>query len=543
MAESGARVIRRRDDPTAALPANRLLASWGQDSREMQLVLGGSSSSIITTRLSTRRGTLLAHLQADVRADRWPAGAPLPGEEDQRPALDTSDRSVQVHACHGRARQVEVLRDAILHLLEEDPTLEPRDVIVMCPDIETFAPLIQATFGAGEVFEDDDELEALPADVRPPDLRVRLADRSLRQTNPVLGVVARLLDLVGERLTASQVLDLADQEPVRRRFGLDDDDLARIEDWVAASGIRWGLDAAHRAPFKLDALAAGTWRSGVDRLLVGVTMTEDEQRLFDDVLPLDDVDTGAIDVAGRFAELVDRLQTTVDALNAPKTIDAWATAIAAAADALTATSERDAWQRAELDRLLGDVVDEAGDGSATSLAPAEIRALLAERLQGRPTRANFRTGHLTICTLMPMRSVPHRVVCLLGMDDGVFPRKSPRDGDDLMLIDPHVGDRDARTEDRQLLLDALLAATDQLIVTYTGNDERTNLAKPPAVPVGELLDVIDRTVRTDEGPRARSRRDQTPAPAVRPARTSWSASSCPSARGALTPSRSTARAR
>ena len=121
--------------------------------------------------------------------------------------------------------------------------------------------------------------------------------------------------------------------------------------------------------------------------------------------------------------------------------------------------------------------------------PAEIRALLSERLKGRPTRANFRTGHLTICTLMPMRSVPHRVVCLLGMDDGVFPRKSPRDGDDLMLADPHVGDRDARTEDRQLLLDALLAATDQLIVTYTGNDERTNLVRPPAVPIGELLDV------------------------------------------------------
>ncbi len=436
-----------------------------------------------------------------MRADRWPA---IAGDSDARPVLDASDRSVQVHACHGRARQVEVLRDAILHLLDEDATLEPRDVIVMCPDIETFAPLIQATFGAGDVFEDDDELEALPADVRPPDLRVRLADRSLRQTNPVLGVVARLLDLVDERLTASQVLDLADREPVRRRFGLDDDDLARIEDWVAASGIRWGLDAAHRAPFKLEALDAGTWRAGVDRLLVGVTMTEDEQRLFNDVLPLDDVDSGAIEVAGRFAELVDRVQNAVDALSAPKTIDAWAAAIADAADALTATTERDAWQRAELDRLLGDVVAEAENGSATSLVPAEIRALLAERLKGRPTRANFRTGHLTICTLMPMRSVPHRVVCLLGMDDGVFPRKSPRDGDDLMLADPHVGDRDARTEDRQLLLDALLAATDQLIVTYTGNDERTNLVRPPAVPIGELLDVVDRTVRTDEG-RARDR--------------------------------------
>ena len=456
--------------------------------------------------------------------------------------LDASDRSVQVHACHGRARQVEVLRDAILHLLDEDPTLEPRDVIVMCPDIETFAPLIQATFGAGEVFEDDDELEALPADVRPPDLRVRLADRALRQTNPVLGVIGRLLDLVDERLTASQVLDFADQEPVRRRFGLDDDDLARIEDWVAASGIRWGLDAAHRKPFKLDALAAGTWRSGVDRLLVGVTMTEEEQRLFHDVLPLDDVDSGAIDVAGRFAELVDRLQTTPSTrLNTPKTIDAWAAAIAGAADALTTTSERDAWQRAELDRILGDVADEAaGSGSATSLVPAEIRALLSERLKGRPTRANFRTGHLTICTLMPMRSVPHRVVCLLGMDDGVFPRKSPRDGDDLMLADPHVGDRDARTEDRQLLLDALLAATDQLIVTYTGNDERTNLVRPPAVPIGELLDV-DRPHGADRRrPGARAGRGQTSRSSPSTPRTSPSASSCPSARGASTPSRSTA---
>src|SRR3954454_5306741 len=500
VAERRISIVRRREDPTAALPANRLLASWGQDSREMQLVLGASDFVDHHHAVEHKAGTLLAHLQADVRADRWPAGAPLPGANDERPLLDAHDRSVQVHACHGRARQVEVLRDAILHLLDEDPTLEPRDVIVMCPDIETFAPLIQATFGAGEVFEDDDELEALPADVRPPDLRVRLADRALRQTNPVLGVIGRLLDLVDERLTASQVLGFADQEPMRRRFGLDDNSHARIEDGVPASGIRWGLDAAHRKPSLLVSLVSGTWRAGVDLLLVGVTMTEEEQRLFNDVLPLDDVDSGAIDVAGRFAELVDRLQRALDGLSTPKTINAWAAAIAGAADALTTTSERDAWQRAELDRILGDVADEAaGSESATSLVPAEIRALLSERLKGRPTRANFRTGHLTICTLMPMRSVPHRVVCLLGMDDGVFPRKSPRDGDDLMLADPHVGDRDARTEDRQLLLDALLAATDQLIVTSTGNDERTNLVRPPAVPIGELLDVIDRTVRTDEG--------------------------------------------
>jgi exodeoxyribonuclease V gamma subunit len=497
-ATGGRPVVRRAEDPTAALPASRLLSSWGADAREMQLVLGAAEHAAHHHPVEHRPDTLLGRIQADVHADREPPGPPLPGRDDARPLLDAADRSVQVHACHGRARQVEVLRDAILHLLEDDPTLEPRDVIVMCPDIETFASLVQATFGAGEATAEEDEADALPEDIRPPDLRVRLADRALRQTNPVLGVVARLIELAGERVTASQVLDLVDREPVRRRFGLDDDDLARIERWVADSGIRWGLDAAHRAPFKLDTLEAGTWRAGLDRVLVGVAMPEGRRLLFQDVLPLDDVDSSDIELAGRLAELLDRLGAALDALGTPQTAAGWTASIAAAADELTATSRLDAWQRAELDRILGDVEHEAGT-SATELALPELRALLAGRLEGRPTRANFRTGHLTICTLMPMRSVPHRVVCLLGMDEGVFPRKSPRDGDDIMLRDPHVGDRDPRSEDRQLLLDALLSATDRLIVTYTGNDERTNAPRPPAVPVTELLDVVDRTVRTADG--------------------------------------------
>ena len=500
-------VVRRSKDPTAALASNRLLGSWGRDARELQLVVAAAENHIDHHHpVGAPADTLLGRIQADVREDRPPPGAPLPGREDSRPELDPYDQSVQVHACHGRARQVEVIRDSILHLLEEDPSMEPRDVIVMCPDIETFAPLIQATFGGGEISDEDDELDA-PSEIRPPDLRVRLADRALRQTNPVLGVVGRLTELAGQRLTASEVLDLADREPVRRRFGFDDDDLARIEDWVSASGIRWGLDAVHRAPYKLDNLPAGTWRTGLDRILLGVAMSEDDQRVFHGVLPLDDVESGSIDLAGRLAELVDRLREALDVLNSAKTIDGWAAAIAAAADSLASTTERDAWQRSELQRILDDVVSEAtvaGSVHTTSLDLREVRALLAERLEGRPTRANFRTGHLTICTLVPMRSVPHRVVCLLGMDDGVFPRKAPRDGDDLILDDAHVGDRDPRTEDRQMLLDALLAATDRFIVAYTGNDERTNVPRPAAVPVGELLDVIDDTVRTSEG-RARDR--------------------------------------
>ena len=497
-------VVRRADDPTADLARNRLLASWGQDARELQLVLGEGAVDHHHA-VTPPPDTLLGRIQAGVREDRPPSGPPLPGELDERAPLAAGDRSVQVHACHGRARQVEVIRDAILHLLQEDPTLEPRDVIVMCPDVEALAPLIQATFGATE-----------EAGEGSPDLRVRLADRSLRQTNPVLAVVAELLELADARLTASQVLGLADREPVRRRFGLDDDDLARLQDWATAAGVRWGLDAAHRAPFSLDALEAGTWKAGLDRLLVGVTMAEESARLFGDVLPLDDVESGAIDLAGRVAELLDRLHAAVGALCEPQPVAASAKAIGAAADALTATSESHAWQRTELQRLLDDMVREAGD-EAPVLSLPELRALLAERLQGRPTRANFRTGHLTVCTLVPMRSVPHRVVCLVGLDDGAFPRRAPRDGDDLVRADAHVGDRDPRTEDRQMLLDALMAA-DRPADRHLHGQRRAHERPPPARRAGRRA----ARRRRPHGARRRRpgaeiRRGPAPAAAVRPA--------------------------
>ena len=337
--------LRRAEDATAGLTANALLASWGRDVRELQLVLAndpvaptadptGAVSGVVDLGGDQHHPApaattdLLGRIQDDIRADRAAPGPPLPGRRDQRPQLAAPDRSIQIHSCHGRARQVEVIRDSILHELAADETLEPRDVIVMCPDIETFAPLIAATFGAGEE-ADDEGAQTGAAGQRPVDLRVRLADRSLRQTNPILGVVSSLLELAQERITASQVLDIADREPVRRRFGLDDDDLTRLQDWIAQAGIRWGLDAARRARFRLERVPEGTWQAGLERLLLGVTMTEDGQRLFEGVLPLDDVDSGSIDLAGRLAELIARLGATLDTFATSQTLAAWSEAIAA----------------------------------------------------------------------------------------------------------------------------------------------------------------------------------------------------------------------
>jgi exodeoxyribonuclease V gamma subunit len=493
----------RRADRSAAVASHPLLRTWGRDAREMQLVLNAAGAAGEEALPDPDPApTLLGRLQADVRADRAPGtGEPL--------LLDPSDRSLEVHACHGRARQVQVLRDAILHALDADPTLEPRDVIVMCPDIEEFAPLVHATFGApaalragaagGEAGADHavrwaDGLPVLP---------VRLADRSLRQTNPVLAAVARLLDLPSARLTASELLDLAGTPPVRARFGLDDDDLSRIDGWVRAAGIRWGLDPESRRPFGLHVVPDGTWRRGLDRILVGVTAAEDPPGLVEGVLPLDDVDSGDIDLAGRLAELVERTGEALAGLSGPQPVAGWLAAIGRAADLLLAVGPGEDWQRDQLRQLLADVDAELGTtGGGPVLSLPELRSLLADRLRGVPTRANFRTGQVTVCTLVPMRSVPHRIICLLGLDDGAFPRRGAVDADDVVGRDPQVGDRDARSEDRQLLLDALLAARERLIITYSGRDERTNAERAPAVPVGELLEVIDQTARHPSGRRA-----------------------------------------
>jgi exodeoxyribonuclease V gamma subunit len=547
----------RQDDRATFIARNSLLRNWGRDSREMQLVLaaedvlGGqhilvpedasplasphetpsrpdettaqnaasaeeSAASALPSRLALASASasaaaraaprLLEMLQADVRADREPGEISKKGGRE-KPVLSPEDRSVQVHSCHGRARQVEVVREAVLHLLAEDPSLEPRDVIVMCPDIDVFAPLITATFGPAGTAPASDE--------RGPVLRARLADRSLRQTNPLLGVAAQLLELAASRVSAPQVLDFAAHETVRRRFGLKEDDFSRIEEWVAGTGTRWGLDREHReAGWRLGPLGElATWRAGLDRLLLGVAMAGSTEPL-GGVLALDKVSSTDTDVAGRFAELVERLRTTLLELSTPKPAPAWAAALVQGTERLACAAPDEDWQHDQLCRVLEEVATaarggtEAGPGANNAetthvlgqqltglplLDLAEATYLLADRLRGRPTRANFRTGDMTICTLVPMRSVPHRVVCLLGLDDSSFPRRAGQDGDDLLLAQPRVGDRDAPNEDRQLLLDALLAAKQHLIITYAGRDPRQNRELPPAVPVAELLEAIDRT--------------------------------------------------
>ena len=480
--EGGA--VPRREDRSVERVAHPLLATLGRDTRELQRSL--AAIPLVDEPVSAALeapATLLGWLQGDLRANAV-------GDRRARTVAE-HDRSVQVHACHGPARQVEVLREVLLGLLSDDPTLEPRDVLVMCPDVETYAPLIEACFGLADVVG--------PAGHPAHRLRVRLADRALDRTNPLLDLASRLLDLAGGRAGVGDVLDLAHLEPVRRRFRFREDDLQQLGDWAREAGVRWGFDAAHRSEFGLQDYVANTWEFGLDRLLAGVTMSEDAGTWLDRTLPLDDVGSGDIDLVGRLTEFVDRVREATDRLVGTHPLEEWLSALGEGVAVLTDVPATEVWQSGQVQRLLGQVRETAADRSDVAVRLPDVRALLGDRLEGRPTRANFRTGTLTVATLVPMRSVPHRVVCLLGLDDGVFPRSGITDGDDVLARDPLTGERDPRSEDRQLFLDAILAATETLVVTYSGAGEYTGQPKPPAVPLGELLDALDTTATAARG--------------------------------------------
>ncbi|PQE01855.1 exodeoxyribonuclease V subunit gamma [Mycobacterium sp. EPG1] len=466
--------VPRRADTSHRNVTHPLLATLGRDLRELQRALPPAVRTDECVGSAQRPDTLLGWLQSDIGADTVrPAGR----------VHDPADRSVQVHSCHGAARQVDVLREVLLGMLEDDATLEPRDILVMCPDIETYAPLIVAGFGLGDVVAG-----AHPAHR----LRVKLADRALTQTNPLLGVARQLLELCGGRATASEVLNLAEAPPVRYRFNFSDDDLDAIGAWVREANIRWGFDREHRRPFGVD-FVQNTWRFGIDRVLAGVAMSDDSRAWLDTTLPLDDVSSNRVELAGRLADFVEKLSAAVGSLTGTAPLDTWLSRVLTGVCELTDVPEGELWQRSQMERELNDIRADAGVHARTEMRLPDVRALLDRHLAGRPTRANFRTGTLTVCTMVPMRSVPHRVVCLVGLDDGVFPRIGVVDGDDALAREPRTGERDIRSEDRQLLLDAIGAATETLVITYTGANEYSGQRRPPAVPVVELLDTLDVT--------------------------------------------------
>jgi exodeoxyribonuclease V gamma subunit len=474
-------------DPPAT-DANPLLASLGKLGRDFQTVLEDEVAyqeapvDLYRDPLDgvslSETPTVLSVLQSDILHQRRRAAL---GAIVEPTLVEAEDESFSVHSCHGPMREAEVLRDQLLALFDADPSLEPRHVLVMTPDMETYSPYLDAALGATAT------------------IPYSLADRSLRRSHPVVEGFGAVLDVLTGRFGATHLVDLLGHASVRERFGLTEEDAEAAHQWIADASIRWGVDDQHRSELDLPPYAENTWRFGLDRLLLAHAMPPDGQTLFASTLPCGAATGDRAAGLGGLADLCETLFELRTRLAVPRTVTAWR-------DVLVEVLERTVSVEPEPleHQIVRDGLERLADqarvaGFEEPVALDAIRDVLESGFGASVGSAGFLTGGVTVCELLPMRSIPFRVIALVGMNDDAFPRSQRRLGFDRMGAKPRPGDRSVRDDDRYQFLECLLAARERLLVTYVGQSSRDNSPLPPSVVVSEVLDTLAESCRLEEG--------------------------------------------
>jgi exodeoxyribonuclease V gamma subunit len=391
--------------------------------------------------------------------------------------MDAQDHSLQIHACHGPLRELQVLHDQLLHLLASEPTLEPRDVMVLVPDVAAYAPAIHSVFGSAS------EGRRLPYTV---------SDQPMASVHPIIQTFRALLALPNSRWTASEIMAIAAVPAVMRRYRLDAADHDRLCEWLEQAGVRWGLDADSRALVGAGRWAQNSWRAGMDRLLLGVGLADDAT-LVDGVAPYTDIEGTATGALGRLWLLVDALARWAEMLRQPAGAGVWRDRLSQMLEQLLLPDPND---HAEVRAL--DLVFEALrtlDGAERCMAGqwlsvAAVREVLHAALLESAQHQQWLGGGVSFCGMVPLRTVPVRVIALLGLNDGDFPRQDAHASINLVRLYPRIGDRSRRDDDRLLFLQSLVSAQDVLYLSYTGQDVRSGDALPPSTLIGELLEFL-----------------------------------------------------
>ncbi|HFO4596819.1 TPA: exodeoxyribonuclease V subunit gamma [Escherichia coli] len=459
---------------------NPLLASWGKLGRDYIYLLSDlESSQELDAFVDVTPDNLLHNIQSDILELENRAVASVNIEEfsrsDNKRPLDPLDSSITFHVCHSPQREVEVLHDRLLAMLEEDPTLTPRDIIVMVADIDSYSPFIQAVFGSA------------PADRYLP---YAISDRRARQSHPVLEAFISLLSLPDSRFVSEDVLALLDVPVLAARFDITEEGLRYLRQWVNESGIRWGIDDDNVRELELPATGQHTWRFGLTRMLLGYAM-ESAQGEWQSVLPYDESSGLIAELVGHLASLLMQLNIWRRGLAQERPLEEW---LPVCRDMLNAFFLPDAETEAAMTLIEQQwqaiIAEGLGAQYGDAVPLSLLRDELALRLDQERISQRFLAGPVNICTLMPMRSIPFKVVCLLGMNDGVYPRQLAPLGFDLMSQKPKRGDRSRRDDDRYLFLEALISAQQKLYISYIGRSIQDNSERFPSVLVQELIDYI-----------------------------------------------------
>ncbi len=437
-----------------------LLRAYGQQGRIFQEMLLESVvfSGDIDSYEDEERDTLLHTLQQDLLDNNM--------ESVEEPADLSSDGSIEIVSCHSRFREIMVLRDHILHRLNNDPDLKLREIVVMAPDIQEYVPFIEAIFH---------------------DIHHSIADRSSRKRNTVFAAFSSFLHLFSGRYGWNEVLELLKLPAVYPQFDLSPTDLDNMQRWVVESGIRWGLSASQRSDdLGVPPFGENSWQQGLERILLGYAMQGDGS--FQGVVPFQDIEGASARALGGLIEFIEVLTTCRTVFKEPRTPSEWADLFLDNCDALF--GRPDSRDLLELRSILSDLKENSRGALSQPVNFALMLDWFDHAAKEARTSSGFLRGQITFCSMLPMRSIPFKVVCLIGLNDGEFPKKDQFATFDLMGAERRRGDRSARNDDRYQFLEAILAARDMLYLSYVGQSIKNNEKIPPSVVVTELIEVL-----------------------------------------------------
>ena len=457
-----------------------LLASLGRVGQDFSLALddaGEHRDALDEGDVPETASNLLDALQTSIRVLQ-----PDYVRDASKPS--SRDTSLRVHACHTRLRELEVLKDQLLGFLADDASLQPRDIVVMAPDIAAYAPFLSTVFGPPARYSDD-----------PAQIPWHVADIALAGTHALFTGFSKLLDLGESRFRVSDVIDLLDVAAVARRFGLSEETRSRLEQWLRQARVAWGLDARMKEQVGAAPIDANTWSFGFDRLYAGMIVGDDAgETLVDGVLPVPGVSGNDIDAIGRLDRFIETLRDLRADLAIERPLAAWSVWLLDLIDALFAIDIRDDAEdnaMSSLRRCIASLADQDETLGGEKLPWSVVCDAVRSTLDTISERQPFLLGGVTFCGLVPQRSIPFRVVCLLGMNEGEYPRIAGDGGLNRMQTHPRRGDRDTRNEDRYLFLEALMAARQHVHLSYLGEDVADGSRRNPASPLSELLEFLD----------------------------------------------------
>ncbi len=456
---------------------NTLLASMGRVGRDFFHYI--VSSDIVTEEdfFEPLEHSLLGKIQYDI-FNLINRGVEPPESFHEFTTEEISaDNSLVINSCHSNIRELEVLRDYLLDAFNNDPTLEPGHILVMTPDIESYADYIEAVFES-----ETNSKKRIPYSI---------ADRKVRAQSPSVEMFFKILDLEAGRFTSAEVLSFLENEYIGTKFALTEDDIVKLAGWADDTRIYWGVDGKWKAGLGLPSCEENTWQAGINRMITGF-LVQSRGELCMDVLPYAGIEGADALVLGRFISFFNSLVSVSEILKKSMDTASWANALM---EIVTMLFEEDGdipeelfpvYEALEKLKELPLESDSSGE-----IGLAVIKSFLEKSMSGVSSANNFINGKVTFCEMLIMRSIPFRIICLIGMNSQLFPRKSRAPGFDLIAKNPKRGDRSVRDEDRYLFLETLISAREKLYISYTGQNVRTNEEMNPSIVVSELIDYIE----------------------------------------------------